>query len=246
MLPCVKQLLIIFVFISIIDGKNENNNSNKNGICQTLAEYYTQKMFEKSVTNEFFDSEGKDAKARIFVKNKKTKRKKKSKPRRTETCFDSMDYNQFNTFYIAKKKEVTNLKCDLIQPKLPFVPPNKKCKSIGDYYIQFGVKVFYNFFKYLLGIKKKKDRDMVSKLLLSGLKKLVDKYDKMKDVEKKKSTTSGMILVINGYYKKKCNQIMSHYNAFYTFYMKKYTKEKREKGHVDTADCDYFIRIPRD
>jgi len=179
------------------------------------------------------------------VKDKKTKHKKQSKPSRTETCFDSLDYEQFDTFYIAKQKEVTYLRCDLIQPKLPFVPPNVKCESIGEYYIQFGVKVFYNFFKYLFGVKKKKDRDVVSKVLLLALKKLVNKYNQIKDKKKKQFTTLGMILAINEYYKRKCNKIMSHYNAFYTFYTTKYTNEKKEKGHVDTADCDYFIRIPR-
>jgi len=39
---------------------------------------------------------------------------------------------------------------------------------------------------------------------------------------------------------------MPHYNDFYTFYTAKYTKEKREKGHVNTTHSDYFISIPID
>ncbi|XP_026819761.1 uncharacterized protein LOC113558492 isoform X2 [Rhopalosiphum maidis] len=136
MLPCVKQLLIIFVFTSIVDGKkkyekNKKNNSDQNGICQTLAEYYNQKMFKKSVTSEFFNSVGKDARARIFkVKKKKSKRKKQSKSSRTETCFDSLDYKQFNEFYINKEKEYEKWEMNL---KLVNFRNNLKLKRSIDY-----------------------------------------------------------------------------------------------------------------
>lgn len=232
----------------IIAGRQKNKNVYHVdlGICPTLTAYYEQPIFEKSVTNEFFDSEkGKLVKTHIYsVKNKFTEDKPVA---RIEHCSDSSDYIQFNTFYIAKKKDVTaDLSCDLIKPKLSFVSYNKQCGSIGEYYTQFGIKVLYNFYKYLFGVKKKNERDFVSNMLTSALKRLVNKFNKIKSNKKKDIIRIGLEAAINKYYKTRCKKIIPHYNDFYTFYTAKYTKEKKEKGHVDTAHCDYFIRIPID
>ncbi|KAF0749578.1 Uncharacterized protein FWK35_00035084 [Aphis craccivora] len=169
------------VFAPIIAGSH--------GICQTLKAYYEQPIFEKSVTNEFFNSKnGKLVKTHInSVKDKHIKRKPFA---RTEHCSDSSDYKLFNTFYINKKKDVTaDLNCDLIKPKLSFVGPhNKQCQSIGEYYTQFGIKVVYNFYKYLFGVKKKKEHSKLLTSTLTTLKRYLNKYNKINSPRNKDTT----------------------------------------------------------
>jgi len=175
------------------------------------------------------------------VKDKHIKRKPFA---RTEHCSDSSDYKLFNTFYINKKKDVTaDLNCDLIKPKLSFVPHNKQCQSIGEYYTQFGIKVVYNFYKYLFGVKKKKEHSKLLTSTLTTLKRYLNKYNKINSPRNKDTTRKRLQKVINMYYKLQCKKIIPHYNDFYEFYTSKYTNEKKPKDHVDTAHCDYFIRI---
>lgn len=165
---------------------------------------------------------------------------------RTDGCYDSTDYIEFNKFYIDKKQYVTeNLRCDLIKPKLKFVPEDKQCKSIGEYYTQFGIKVLYNFYKDLFGIKKRKQRDIKTKLFIGLIKGMVTKFQSVSNPFDKGLLSTTLQKAINLFYKQKCKKIIPHYNKFYTFYTEKYTQEKKNRGtHVDTADCDYFKRIP--
>jgi len=139
-----------------------------------------------------------------------------------------------------------NLKCDLIKPKLSFVPSNIQCGSIGEYYTQFGIKVLYNFYKYLFGVKRKKERNYKTKMFTAALKALVNKFNKIKSPSKRAFLNKSLKKLVDKFYKKKCAKIIPHYNDFYTFYTTKYTPEKKQKGHVDTAHCDYFKRISLD
>lgn len=200
------------------------------GICETLGDYYKQ----YTLTTEFTTTtEGKGLKHHLSGEKKR---------HRTQNCGDSNDYNAFTTF--SKKKNVlkTSGGCDLIKPKIPSVPDHK-CESFEKYLIQFGVKVCYNFFKYVFNINKKEQRNTFSKILTSYLKKRVKKHEAIKEPKVKEKDALKFKKKIKWYYSIFCNKVMPHYNLFYIFYTK-YSKAKESKGHTTTASCDYFERIP--
>lgn len=155
-----------------------------------------------------------------------------------------MDYNAFLTYYYKNKniKKPIKLECDLLKPKLSFVS-DALCKTIGRYFIQFGIKVYYNFFKYLFGIGKKAKRGFLSRKLTGKMKSLVKKYEAVKEEEKKKQELKIQNL-IDSYYKLGCRKIIPHFNEFYIFY-NNYSKSKENEGFVKSATCDYFVRITR-
>ncbi|CAI6359677.1 unnamed protein product [Macrosiphum euphorbiae] len=200
------------------------------GICETLDDYYKQ----YTLTTEFTTTtEGKGLKRHLSGEKKR---------HITQNCGDSNDYNAFTTF--SKKKNVlkTSGGCDLIKPKIPSVPDHK-CESFEKYLIQFGVKVCYNFFKYVFSINKKEQRNKFSKILTSYLKKRVKKHEAIKEPKVKEKDALKFKKKIKWYYSIFCNKVMPHYNLFYIFYTK-YSKAKESKGHTTTASCDYFERIP--
>jgi len=119
--------------------------------------------------------------------------------------------------------------------------PYTLCDSIGKYFIQFGIKVYYNFLKYLLNIGKKKKRGFLSRQFTGKIKSFVTKYEA--DKNNKEKNELKIQKLIDKYYSIVCGKIIPHYNAFYTFY-NNYSKSKENKGFVKTAICDYFVRIP--
>ncbi|KAE9528701.1 hypothetical protein AGLY_012276 [Aphis glycines] len=229
----------VFAPITAVYGKEDNSYNVELNICQTLKEYYEQPAFYKLIIDFFKTKKGKKAKSHIYSAKKKFIKGK----RRTRTYgnYDSTDYIEFNKFYGQNKN--VNLKCDLIKPKLPFVSNEKQCKSIGEYYTQFDIKVLYNFYKHLFEVKKKTKRNYLTRRFTARLKKYVDKFNKSKSATKKSKQSKLLKIVINGFYKMKSSQIIPHYNEFYTFYTEKHTPTKKEKDHVDTEHCDYFKRI---
>lgn len=220
----------------ITDKKNKETE----GLCQTLGDFYKQKIFRK-VAEQFFKSEeGKGLKTRVEAGKKKKKRRKKQPPR-IHNCLDSLDYNEFLThYYKNNEKEPIKLECDLLKPKLSFVP-DVLCETIGQYFIQFGIKVYYNFFKYLFNIGKKAKRGIFSRSVTGQMKRMVKKYEESGD---KKKYANEIQKWVDRFYDLSCSKIMPHYNAFYIFY-NDYSKSKEHKGFVKTANCDYFVRIPR-
>ncbi|XP_029341677.1 uncharacterized protein LOC100572076 isoform X3 [Acyrthosiphon pisum] len=200
------------------------------GICETLNDYYKQYT---QYTDFIKTTEGKGLKTRLRAKKKQ---------HRTQNCGDSNDYNAFTTF--AKKNQLRRTAggCDLIKPQITSVTDHK-CESFEKYLIQFGVKVCYNFFKYIFSIDEKEKRNKFSKILTSYLKSRVKKHEAIKEKELQEKDALKIEKKIKWYYKIFCNKVMPHYNLFYIFYTN-YSEAKKSKGHTITASCDYFERIP--
>lgn len=156
------------------------------------------------------------------------------------------DYSALSKFIDANyKSDHYDLKCDLIRPRLKVISFDKgKCKTIGEYFLQFGSNIYIQFLKTKIPHIQKKskgDKNKQKKKKKSAINALIDKL--LSHLKVKKIKSKLITLAVNSYYNINCGQIVSHYNSFYDFYQLNYSNMNEE--HKNIAKCDFFIRLSK-
>lgn len=221
--------------------------------CSSMTEYVQENEFPPGSVVKFFNSQNKKGFTIRWKKRKKVQFTEQNLSEQIQNhyqqygCLQQInDYNGLNKFIHDKfKKDNYNLKCDLIRPRLETISSNQgKCKTIGEYFLQFGLDVYIKFLKTKLPRTKKKKTKKEKKQKKSAIGCLIESLNAAIGHKKSKPTA----VFVNAYYNNKfnCKQIIKDYNLFYDFYQKSYNDPKTIEKHKKISKCDFFIRLPSD
>lgn len=221
-------------------------------ICDTLTEYIIKNPFKENDVKTFMEKLKQPRRKKVIFKKKSLKTDIQSYYQRHGCRKQITDYNNFNNKIKLKKDEM--FFCDMIPPPLQLT--SKICKSLGEYYLQFGVDFYLGFYKMLKSNKektlkqiikeeKKENRNLNKKnkpyttpnKLIIRIQKAWNKiYSIIVKMKKSKKLSPLVKLAINGYYKLNCKTIINDYKEFYVYYTK-----NKNKARTNVRFCDYFV-----
>ncbi|VVC42369.1 Hypothetical protein CINCED_3A003842 [Cinara cedri] len=173
-------------------------------------------------------------------------------------CYKQIaEYSDLNFYLNKNHSNQYEIKCDFIGPPLPHKPEVKICKHIGEYFLQFGIRVYRQFLSYLIPQlskpkeakpkknkkAKKEKRDTSEKKNIKEKTGLVRLNKKLRKIVKPLKGPAMRIAagMISGYYKLRCHSLMPHYDTFNKFYLKNHNNGT--KNYLEDAKCDFFIRL---
>lgn len=216
-----------------------------NAICSSIGVYIFENGFDGAIIKSYFENKtSQESKKGKKTRIQESKLKNIVSQRYTDCSKVIEEYSEFNAHFNANNSKPSSFKCDMVRPALPMLPKNpKKCLSLAQYYLQFGLVVYTKFNDSLQNTSSSKKTIKKTRKPKSVGNNTSTFVSAVKYQLKKKENTAfnnDLETIINGYYETNCEQTMYDYNLFYEFY----TKQKYDdRGDSQTEKCDFFVRL---
>jgi len=161
------------------------------------------------------------------------------------------DYNNLNKLLNLNNYSTSELDCDLVRPALPmFTEKTKRCKSFGQYLLQFGPEVYKKFHEKSVQKWKKRNKGIDKKQSTSNTvaQTAIQQLEKKNNKGVKWLINSAALISLNSYYKANCLDIFDDYNTFFDAYME-FHKDINTDGkntlvsQTNNEECDFFERL---